>query len=345
MSDGAVPSADAAFKQWALVRSVMPRGRLSDISIQKYRTIWDIWTRHLDSTATPWHQAEAGHVREFLLHVAPRRKADAAATRQVSPVTQARYWKLLQSIYSHAAAMSWIAYSPITIEAKVAHSEARDSLVFNKLDWAVLLGSLPAPPLSLSHWAEVRDRALLLLMMQCALTVGELKALRLDDVFSPQWVQNGHWQLQPLPETQPPVDVQLEIRGPRADQNRSLHVPALTAGALHDYLALRVQMPQDNPLVFVRQRGGQLSSAYKSATLASKSLYVMTAAFVRRVLGGRHEQLAHAGPMSLRSSCIVRWLDAGLPDAKVLRDAGLKDPQALQRLRKHVVPDKVTQIV
>ncbi|MBH1957873.1 MAG: hypothetical protein I8H70_04225, partial [Burkholderiales bacterium] len=46
--------------------------------------------------------------------------------------------------------------------------------------------------------------------------------------------------------------------------------------------------------------------------------------------------LAHAGPMTLRNSCIVRWLDAGLPEDEILARAGLREAQALLRLRKHV---------
>ncbi len=324
------PSADAAFNQWALVRATMPRGRLSEISIQKHRTIWDIWLRHLANSGTPWHLAEAHQARDFLLQVAPRRKGLAHESRQVSPVTQARYWKILQSIYSVAVSMAWLNTSPFVLESKVAHSEAQDSLVFNTLDWALLLAELPAPSLAMSHWAEVRDRALLLLMMQCGLSVSELKTLRLDDVLFAQ-------------ADDAVTTLELNIHGNRPDQHRSLPVPALAAQALQDYLSLRAHMPQDNPLVFVRQRGGTLASAYKNATLASKSIYVMTASYVRQVLGSRYPQLAHAGPTSLRNTCIVRWLDEGRPDTQVLRDAGLKDPQALQRLRKHVVRSALDQ--
>jgi hypothetical protein len=42
--------------------------------------------------------------------------------------------------------------------------------------------------------------------------------------------------------------------------------------------------------------------------------------------------------MTLRNSCIVRWLDAGLPDEAILARAGLREAQALLRLRKHVRP-------
>ena len=40
--------------------------------------------------------------------------------------------------------------------------------------------------------------------------------------------------------------------------------------------------------------------------------------------------------MTLRNSCIVRWLDAGEPEDDILAKAGLRESQALLRLRKHV---------
>ena len=40
--------------------------------------------------------------------------------------------------------------------------------------------------------------------------------------------------------------------------------------------------------------------------------------------------------MTLRNSCIVRWLDADMPEEEVLARAGLRESQALLRLRKHV---------
>lgn len=309
------------------MRSLLPRRALSEASIQKYRPIWDVWVRYLAERQTTWENASQTQARDFLLQVTPRRPSDGDAPRQVSPVTQARYWKVLHAVYQHAMARDWLAQSPITAEAKVAHSEVRESLVFNRVDWADLLAQLPSAPADLAHWAEVRDRALLLLMMQCGLTVGELKALECGD-------------LQELDSAAP----QLQISGgARADQQRSLPLPDLSADALRAYRALRQQMPQDNPLLFVRQRGGALQSAYRQPALASKSIYVMTAAYVRGVLGGRYPQLAHAGPAALRNSCIVRWLDSGLPEAQVLRWAGLKDAQALQRLRPHVVPQPTAE--
>ncbi|MDB5845497.1 MAG: hypothetical protein JWP79_2807, partial [Polaromonas sp.] len=90
-------------------------------------------------------------------------------------------------------------------------------------------------------------------------------------------------------------------------------------------------LPQDagTPLFVSRKKAGRLTP---------RALFHLANRHVNAVLGPRypHTVLAHAGPMTLRNSCIVRWLDAGLPEDDILARAGLRESQALLRLRKHV---------
>ena len=81
--------------------------------------------------------------------------------------------------------------------------------------------------------------------------------------------------------------------------------------------------------------------------LTPRALFHLANRHVSATLGPRYPDtvLAHAGPMTLRNSCIVRWLDAGLPEGEVLARAGLRESQALLRLRKHVHASEATDFV
>jgi integrase len=337
-------TAQHVFTNWGSIRSVMKRGRLSERSIAKYSPIWDIWLRYLADQQKEWHAATPEDVRNFLLKVQPRRKSTEVTDPRVSPVTQARYWRLLESIYGHAAGMGWITESPVTQEAQVSRNELHESLVFNRIDWEMLLRRMPSPHAPLTDWSAARDRALLLLMAECGLTSGELLEIRLEDLsIAPEPSPAPSATESAPPGGEPALRLQLSVRGPRASQRRILDLPQRAALALMSYRAMRLKLPQDNPFLFVRKRGSELESAYKSYRMTAKSLYVMTAAFIRDVMGEKYPDLVHAGPMALRNSCLVRWMEDGMPEELVLRQAGMKDPQALYRLKRHVVPVQASQ--
>lgn len=342
MSDLPVPlNSESVFKAWALKRATERKGGLSPRSLASYHSLWAGWTEHLLShQVTQWNQARSDDVRAYLESLSPR--AQVRGLVQVSTVTQRRYYRVLKKIYDFALGQGWVQVNPVDVQASVSPTEEMDSLVFHAIDWDVLLKAV-APPLNPpppeSSWLAVRDQAILRLMMQAALTVAELAGLDLGDVHHPRlnW-EKGVGELWPADAATldaRELPVALDLSGARAAQQRRVLLEPQASAAVLAWLTLRATLPlpqsADSPLLVSRKKAGRLTP---------RALFHLANRHVSTTLGPRYPDtvLAHAGPMTLRNSCIVRWLDAGLPDEAILARAGLREAQALLRLRKHVHP-------
>jgi integrase/recombinase XerC len=335
-----VPStADAVFKAWALERAAQRKGGLAPRSLASYHSLWAGWTEYLlGHKALPWNEARSPDVRAYLEALNPR--AQARGLVHASTVTQRRYYRVLKKIYDFAVAREWVDGNPVDDSASVSATEQMDSLVFHAIDWDVLLQAVAPPrdpPPPEQPWLEVRDQAILRLMMQAALTVAELAGLDLGDVRHPRLgAVHGIGELWPaqemLAQTAEPA-VMLDINGARPAQNRRVTLPEQASTALLAWLSVRATLPlpqaADTPLFVSRKKAGRLTP---------RALFHLANRHVVATLGPRYPNtvFAHVGPMTLRNSCIVRWLDAGLPEDEILARAGLRESQALLRLRKHV---------
>jgi len=331
--------ADGVFKAWALERAAQPKGGLSPRSLASYHSLWTGWTEYLlSSKALAWNEARSPDVRAYLEALSPR--AQARGLLHVSTVTQRRYYRVLKKIYAFAVVQEWVEENPVDANASVSPTEQMDSLVFHAIDWDALLQAVapPAdPPPSDQPWLEVRDQAILRLMMQAALTVAELAGLDIGDVQHPRLGSaHGVGELWPAQESAPGAAapaVMLDLSGARAAQGRRVTLPEEASTALLAWLTVRatLPLPQDagTPLFVSRKKAGRLTP---------RALFHLANRHVSHTLGPRYPDtvLAHAGPMTLRNSCIVRWLDADLPEEEILARAGLRESQALLRLRKHV---------
>ena len=340
MSQPPLPSlTEDVFKAWALERAAQRKGGLSPRSLASYHSLWTGWTEYLlGSKSLRWHEAGSSDVRAYLEALSPR--AQARGLVHVSTVTQRRYYRVLKKIYAFAQAREWVSSNPVDAGASVSPTEQMDSLVFHALDWQALLDAVPLPvdpPPQDQPWLEVRDQAILRLMMESALTVAELAGLDIGDVRHPR-LGSSHgvgelWPAQEAPSSAEGTPVMLDLSGARQAQNRKITLPHEASQALLAWLTVRatLPLPQDagTPLFVSRKKAGRLTP---------RALFHLANRHVNAVLGPRypHTVLAHAGPMTLRNSCIVRWLDAGLPEDDILARAGLRESQALLRLRKHV---------
>ncbi|MDB5932222.1 MAG: hypothetical protein JWR60_3929 [Polaromonas sp.] len=332
-------SAEAVFKAWALERAAQPKGGLSPRSLASYHSLWAGWTEHLLSqTARPWNEARSPDVRAYLEALNPR--AQARGLVNVSTVTQRRYYRVLKKIYAFAQAQDWVEGNPVDSEASVSATEQMDSLVFHAIDWDALLQAVPPPidpPPADQPWLDVRDQAILRLMMQSALTVAELANLDIGDVQHPRLGATRGvaelWPAEVAPAGAGGPAVMLDLTGARKAQDRRITLPEDVSTAVLAWLTARgtLPLPQDagTPLFVSRKKAGRLTP---------RALFHLANRHVSNTLGPRYPNtvLAHAGPMTLRNSCIVRWLDAGVPEHEILARAGLREAQALLRLRKHV---------
>ena len=333
------PTAEAVFKAWALERAAQRKGGLSPRSLASYHSLWTGWTEYLLAHGPlAWHEAKSSDVRAYLEALSPRGQARGMVN--VSTVTQRRYYRVLKKIYAFAVAQDWVADNPVDAGASVSPTEQMDSLVFHAIDWDVLLQAVAPPqdpPPPDQPWLEVRDQAILRLMMQSALTVAELAGLDIGDVRHPRLgTSHGVGELWPAQATGPESSdaaVMLDLNGARKAQDRRISLPDEASRALLAWLTVRATLPlpqtADTPLFVSRKKAGRLTP---------RALFHLANRHVSTTLGPRYPNtvLAHAGPMTLRNSCIVRWLDAGLPEDEILARAGLRESQALLRLRKHV---------
>lgn len=342
MSDLQVPpTSEAVFKAWALKRATERKGGLSPRSLASYHSLWAGWSDYLLAhPGLDWPQARSVDVRAYLESLSPR--AQLRGLVHVSTVTQRRYFRVLKKIYDFALAQGWVDANPVDLNASVSPTEQMDSLVFHALDWDALLQAV-APPLDPpppgQPWLEVRDQAILRLMMQAALTVAELAGLDLGDVHHPRLGRDKGmeelWPTQAPDAGAAPPAVSLELSGARAAQKRRIELAPEASAAVLAWLTLRATLPlaqsADSPLFVSRKKAGRLTP---------RALFHLANRHVSATLGPRYPDtvLAHAGPMTLRNSCIVRWLDAGLLDEEILVRAGLQEAQALLRFRKHVHP-------
>ena len=177
-------TAEGVFKAWALERASQPKGALSPRSLASYHSLWVGWTEYLLSQKSlSWNEARSPDVRAYLEALNPR--ALLRGLVNVSTVTQRRYYRVLKKIYAFAVLQEWVADNPVDLGASVSPTEQMDSLVFHAIDWAALLQAVPPPqdpPPADQPWLDVRDQAILRLMMQSALTVAELAGLDIGDV-------------------------------------------------------------------------------------------------------------------------------------------------------------------
>lgn len=342
-------AAQAFFEDvWAPARQAKSAGaeRLSRASVRTYGWQWKSWCDFLRDAGVRWDRAGPQHVAQFLAGVQssrvesvtlPAHEHKAAVRRAASAVTRMRYARALEDIYGVAVISGRCRINPVP--ASAATAATAESLVLNALQWQQLVDAviLPSEP----TWTETRDAALLLVMLQAGLTVGEVQALDLADVVDPLGRASTSLAQLPLPTTSDrprlsvhayePPDATARERSRRQRQARQVPLESAAAAALTLWLRARLTIPgvplqPDSPLFCSRKRFGRLTA---------KSLFLLANQHILATLGSQFRHgtaLPRAGPSTLRNSCIARWLRV-FDEQTVVRMAGLKDSASLARLR------------
>lgn len=308
--------AHEVFEAWADDRASDPRRPLGPASAAKYRATWLAWVRHLAGTRRSWMTATPADLEAFVAEIAPR----SARLDAPSPVSRARYWRTIANVYDFTRWQSVAAGRSVrrgTLLHEVhrlrppehARSEAAESSVISAQHWQALLAAKVEGP----AWPALRDRAMLLVELDTALTVAELRALKVGDV---SWLARK------------PALATLQVDGRRRAQSRELQLGALASRTLRRWLDVRATLPAVDDCVFVSRKG-----------LRSPSTVAIWHALARQV------QLAlascgdmdwhHAGPTVLRNAVLLRWLSKGRRPAEVARLAGLGSIRKLERLLSH----------
>lgn len=329
-----------AFSSWSRARMAQKKGGLSAKSVAVYRSIWDSWCEWLAGRDRRWHGARSEDVRAFLETITPARRGGAEA----SPVTQARYARVLRAVYSNAVVHGALARNPVDRPAQPSHTEEHDSRVFDRGEWKLLVDGVAVDA---ARWQSVRDASVLLTFMHAALTVSEIRALDLGDVRHPllTWEQDrAHLAPSLFASIDQEAPAFLNIPAKGKKEERSVPLRGRALAALLAWLEVRLCMPgtaRTHALYVSRKRAAGAAPTSPGGRLSLKSLFVLARDHARLALAARHGPATpgHCGPMQLRSSCIVRWLEAGQSEDEVIKLAGLKDLNSLRRLRGHVHPN------
>lgn len=311
----------AHFEEWARKRRLSTRSseRLSERSAVAYRYVWRAWVKYLaevDSQGrkghgVPWTEASLLLIERFLRDAVSPASARKSRSAPISDATRKRYLNLFDWLYQDAVNAGLARANPIRDENKVRVAlKDTPGQVFNPTHWHAILEAFPNGE---SRW-DVRDRAILALLMDAALTTSEVCKLTLGEVDE---------QKQPLI---------LTITGNRIAQDRKLAINEATTRLLKDWLVIRRSMLGPNiedARVFVSQKGYPMSP---------RPMFHLVATTVQRAMAQIGMPVPnHIGPAVLRNTRIVMWLNeeqAKLSD--VLRRAGYKDFRSLRCLRMHV---------
>jgi site-specific recombinase XerD len=302
------------FERWLDERSRDPYNPLSEGAAKPYRYIWASWLHWLAGETMSWNEAGPTEIMRFL-----EQGVVIAATNRRSPndpiseITRRRYWRLLQQVYQHALESGLIENNPVrpAPDVKPPPPEASGGLALKGPQWHAVISALPLPN---SRW-DIRDRAILQLLIDAALTTGEVAKLRLDQV---------EVQVSPMV---------LRIAGERHAQGRELVLSKEAGEDLKRWLQERQALAEhkvlSNPdLVFVTNRG---------RGLGGRTLFALVSQTITRgLLRAGFELPQHIGPQVLRNSRIVEWAREGMPLEEVVRRAGFKDHRSLRGLREHL---------
>jgi site-specific recombinase XerD len=291
-----------------------------------------------------WHQASAQDVKLFLDSVNPcskrEKKVATAHTRKTSSVSLHRYETVLHRVYSYAAAnaICGLRGSPVQLSPgeDKKKREYAESFFLHANYRAKLLRLIPLH----AQGREARDAAIVALMACQGLTSAEIGALECSDVEfagdeSPdiEWInRKDTWHTQLVP-----VALRVPWTG-RDAQERRLVLDALSRTTLKNWVCTRgTLLLQDESKrssnLFISQKGPVRPWLVYETAKAH-----ITQSLMKAQGGGEVAELTlkHAGPMALRTSALVAWLEEIEDIAEVLRRAGLAEVRSLDRVKGHL---------
>ncbi len=329
------------FESWLLQRSVERENPLTPEAAEPYRYIWSSWCQWLlgrpgqKTEQGSWTdlvlQASPADAMEFLLdRVKPATQRNGSA-REISIVTRERYCMVLRGVYDHLRQLELLTENPMKRLYELAGEDRPDAEVLPDSVWNHLERLARQEPGDRSPFV-LRDRALIWLMLDVALTPAELSALNLGQLDeAPAIAMAG--------EGGSANAIAIRLQGNRAAQRRDLQLSEQASAALRDWLAVRTDtLEKGHPdalvvseLVFFTERRKPLSR---------RVLFHLTSKLIAAACQATgHELPRHLGPLVLRNTAILHWLKAGMPQEEVLRCAGYQGRISLEHLRAHLPRD------
>lgn len=316
---------DELFEHYLTHRSLNGEG-LGVTSESKYRAIWSAWIQFLAGKEIRWQSATEPLLVDFVESITPR----STRMPQSSNVSRTRYWRAIRAIYEHsefALLSRGLEFRNPLRGARAPESARSDeaaSCVLTPQQWDALRQAQPQA----KDWTALRDRAMLSLVLDTALTVAEIRALSIHHLMGPSGASVvGSDLQQPVASPFSPVS-SLKVEGSRDAQARELTISPDASALLGEWLSARAALGPPDPGVFVSRKGLKRPSAmaiwHNLGSLIQQAL---------RLAGG--PDALHWGPNVLRNAVIMRWLTSGADPVEVAQRAGLSSVRKLDRLAVH----------
>lgn len=316
-------NSSALFEDWLIERENDCFDPLSREAALPYSFIWKKWIDWLGS-ASP-SRSQLGHPPHYLkasqedavafltFGPSPASKRNGlTSTRRISPVTRLRYAEVLSRIYGHALMRGLITEHPFTADLLGSRPTERErgGQILPPGVFEAIQDNLPTELTPLA----ARDKAIMLLLLECGLTSGELRALDVAHVRMNK-IEHGQYLL--------------SLDGPRLAQRREVSTTGKTGPALQQWLTFRDDLGKASPLLFRSTKLGTLSKAALFSLVYRHVLAACNAVGVHCPV--------HVGPGVIRNTVIVRNLRAGVDPVQVCKILGIKDTKTLLRgLRHHL---------
>lgn len=305
VADKVSAPAERFFDTW-IQRGAEGGGAYSDVSIRKYRQIWEPWLKFLASRDVAWDEPTPADLSDYLSSLRCSFKGRGGA----SDVTRRRYWAVLGDLYDMALTNGLVGVNPADSSNNPGPNQTAVSTVIHPRYLAKL--RLNLPPEDLGDWKSARDRALLAVLIDAGLTSGELQALEVTSV------------VRVVSTSQ----VELLVTGGEGEAMRRVPLPTWSAALLSTWLTARSQLvpAPESDRIFISKRGRK--------PLESTDVLHIVTQWLKEVLpmvGLR--RVDHMGANVLRTAAIIWWRDVeGLDNAALLARSGIAQVQSLRRL-------------
>jgi site-specific recombinase XerD len=317
------------------------RGYLSAHTAYLYGLFWSSYTDFLleEQGGVHWFNATSNNVEAFLNSIRPRSRREGrsvgAVHRQTSSVTRQRYETVIHRVYAFAVSESieGVQINPVHLSRipEKRKREDADSFLLHASYREKLLQGIDR---CASNWAA-RDAALLALMSMQGLTPSEIVSLQCafvewapGDAPPVDWI----WETSAWDDVPRPVALHVPSVG-RDAQARRLVLDELSQVTLQNWLRWRGPLlPKiDHEMIFLGQRG----------VMSTNRIYEIASQHILSTLVNPKEgvpselTLYHAGPMTLRTSALMAWMERIDNVQEVLRLGGLADVKSLERIARH----------
>lgn len=343
------------------------RDQFSDHTARIYESLWRGWVDWLGGRDCQWPDATATDVRAFLDGPAPapkdRRTRKPIAKQKMANYTQQRFWSVLRQVYSHATINGLLEHSPcegIAIKPQVTESSQRRQVMLPGVLQLLRdpVGLVRVLPMDDEHeWWVLRDRAAVALAAHCALSTGELIALRGQDL------RDGARILSPVPVQLPGVAaatraLAVDIPARNDRPGRTVPLQAAALAVLEPWLLRRAELlreqsaafalgkltraplkPAAAPLLLSREAPpGEPLPAVDPPTLYYSFRKCLDAAIEAAGRDAKEGYIAR-GPSILRNTVIAEWASL-LGADKAAELAGLKPASLRAAARAPATPGR-----